>query len=1146
MSKPESNTIESKEESTPSARDNQIYNFEIKIKNGIHHTFPLIMQQSHVYSITNIFYIEKVETLSYLQKKLTKWFEKKVQPNSDESFKGMATSQIKDNEALGTCNGYLLIFIHKKIYGRVPVKIHRQTVHLENWEDYETIQRSLTAFLDMNTNEDKESKYNEIYLDWKNELKSEIANKGIYNLQLSQIERNLEHSSTKSQQPVKQSSLRASNHYSKTPFRKKTDGLKIMGDASSDIMHSKMYLDGSYQGKSIMSNDQDCALFRISDFERRLKQQEYEKFDRLIDSINDRIEEITDQIENKEYDNIINDPNTMVLDNSKYSIGGYVTPPDYNNNNVIWEKVFSISDSKDTYIPEDKIELEKELMEELDNKKYERDHLLKRKEEFQGSIFSSMIDRMNNCIKRNKRKIKVLKLTHEKFFQNHYDKILSYKQKIFNNGLTEEEKFNFKKCLEEYTNPNVHTQNTSNGNNNNETNTSSFQMKENYKKLNSVLFVDNHEIFSYEYLSAQGLIYRGTMINNAKEGYGILKDKKTGMVRIEGNFKNNKLHGKCIKVYNTYGDLNYEGDMVNDKKEGFGKEYHWSNGSLRYEGYFQNDEPHGKNVKIFNSNSEIEYSGEIFEGMKIEGTGKLYHKNGNLKYEGSFKGDKPYGQNAKYFDIQENLVYYGDVILGKRHGKGIEYHSNATIRYDGEWKNDFYHGNNVQIYYNSGKIEYEGDIIEGKKNGYGKMYHCNGRLHYKGGFRNDKPHGSNQQIYDCNGQLTYKCDMIEGSKEGYGKEYHTSTGRLKYKGEYNKDKPHGKYVYLYNCYGYTQYEGEQNEGRKHGFGKEYHWSTGKQIYKGEFDNNEPYGKNVKIYDKNGILQYEGEMYHGEKTDGIGKLEYFNGKLKFKGHFINNHPFGKNVEIFDINGGIIYKGEMADGKKIVGIGKEYHTDGKSLKFEGGYKNDKYDGQNCKLFDKDGNMAYDGDMQNGLKEGKGKLFHRNNILYYKGKFVDDLAESNYGKLFDKDGNLIYEGRISNGKKNGSGIEYHSNGKLKYKGNFVHDEPDGENLSIFGENGEFVYEGLVKDGVFVDGWGRQYHTSGKLKYEGNFLNGMPHGKKVKIFNWNGDLEYEGDLVDGKKDGSAIEYLNNLVIWEGEYKDGYKIIKSHTIQLF
>jgi hypothetical protein len=114
------------------------------------------------------------------------------------------------------------------------------------------------------------------------------------------------------------------------------------------------------------------------------------------------------------------------------------------------------------------------------------------------------------------------------------------------------------------------------------------------------------------YEIAPGRLYKGEWLNGLPHGRGMkeyIETKGDNMCDhsiVIGNFVNGKTHGRAIQVYDmadydtkmTY----YEGDFENNKEHGKGM-YHFGNGSL-YEGEFNNGkyEGEGKFISIIKNN----------------------------------------------------------------------------------------------------------------------------------------------------------------------------------------------------------------------------------------------------------------------------------------------------------------------------------------------------------------------------------------------------------------------------------------------------------------------------------------------------------------------------------------------------------------
>ena len=70
----------------------------------------------------------------------------------------------------------------------------------------------------------------------------------------------------------------------------------------------------------------------------------------------------------------------------------------------------------------------------------------------------------------------------------------------------------------------------------------------------------------------------------------------------------------------------------------------------------------------------------------------------------------------------------------------------------------------------------------------------------------------------------------------------------------------------------------------------------------------------------------------------------------------------------------------------------------------------------VYDKNGNIIYEGDFVEGNYEGDGKLIYENES-YYIGQFKKKLPNGK-GKQYDKSGNIKYEGDYVDGKREGNG--------------------------------------------------------------------------------------------------------------------------------
>ena len=80
-------------------------------------------------------------------------------------------------------------------------------------------------------------------------------------------------------------------------------------------------------------------------------------------------------------------------------------------------------------------------------------------------------------------------------------------------------------------------------------------------------------------------------------------------------------------------------------------------------------------------------------------------------------------------------------------------------------------------------------------------------------------------------------------------------------------------------------------------------------------------------------------------------------------------------------------------------------------------------------------YIGEFLNDMKNGKGKIYYKNDSIKYDGDFVNDKYEGKGKFIWENE--EYYIGEWVNGFKHGEGIIYYKNNKIKYKGNFVNNE-------------------------------------------------------------------------------------------------------------
>jgi len=145
----------------------------------------------------------------------------------------------------------------------------------------------------------------------------------------------------------------------------------------------------------------------------------------------------------------------------------------------------------------------------------------------------------------------------------------------------------------------------------------------------------------------------------------------------------------------------------------------------------------------------------------------------------------------------------------------------------------------------------------------------------------------------------------------------------------------------------------------------------------------------------------------------------------------------------------YIGETQNGQ-MHGFGTRYWHSGK--KWEGDWYNGEANGHVIVSFD--GVVTYDGNMANGLPNGKGTYTDPDNGRTYIGDWVDFRREGE-GKLLTGESEKIYEGEWANDKYNGYGQSF-LRGVCRYEGSFVNGQRSGEGIA-YDEDGNIEYQGL-----------------------------------------------------------------------------------------
>lgn len=279
---------------------------------------------------------------------------------------------------------------------------------------------------------------------------------------------------------------------------------------------------------------------------------------------------------------------------------------------------------------------------------------------------------------------------------------------------------------------------------------------------------------------------------------------------------------------------------------------------------------------------------------------------------------------------------------------------------------------------------------------------------YEGEFKsNTIPDGRGVLI--CDDGDIYEGEFSYGRFNGYGKSIRND-GSVRYEGLWKMGVFHGEGTYYYRPnekQGRASYAGSFVDGKRSGRGV-LSWVDG-TIYDGEFIDGEMSGSGVMKW-ANGDI-YEGQFSRGMRN-GYGKYTTAIGS-SYEGLWSNGLREGKGVVTYpDLK---CYECEWKADKVYDGILQNRCADGKTVKFDGVYKN-------------------------GLYHGQGTLYYNNGTIEYKGKWVA-------------------------GERSGKGTSYYQNGNVRYEGEWLHNMYAQSGVE-YDENGEVIREGTFKDGKVVDG--------------------------------------------------------------------------------
>ncbi len=260
--------------------------------------------------------------------------------------------------------------------------------------------------------------------------------------------------------------------------------------------------------------------------------------------------------------------------------------------------------------------------------------------------------------------------------------------------------------------------------------------------------------------------------------------------------------------------------------------------------------------------------------------------------------------------------------------------------------------------------------------------------------------------------------------------------------------------------------------------------------------------------------------------------YLQGRLWSASLLFNSseyHEFSGKSKVYLENGNLLYQGTLEQGK-AEGEGKLYNLDG-VLQYVGAFSQNKYQGDGI-LYDENGTLLYEGQFASNLYEGDGKLYFANGNT----QFVGTFAAGSYvtGTEYYPNGKLKYVGTYENGLFTGEASLYHNDAQntLKYTGTFANGQYDGEG-KLF-QNGAIRYQGGFSAGLY-QGTGTLYEND-MVIYQGEFLAGKRNGQGRAYSHENSRLIYDGSFENNQYDGTGKLYdaATGRLIYSGEFVEG------------
>lgn len=588
------------------------------------------------------------------------------------------------------------------------------------------------------------------------------------------------------------------------------------------------------------------------------------------------------------------------------------------------------------------------------------------------------------------------------------------------------------------------------------------------------------------------------------------------------------------------------------------KEYLYHSLSLFKDGFAKEYKKNEKGINEFYSNhlAKVLWS-EMYNKAYLNGNEyKVFVEDNSKSFyqfkDGETNGDYFYTSNLGFLETKGTVE--NDLLVGKK----TTFNENGTIELEENFNNGKKDGETI-TYYTNNKMSFKGAYKDDKLNGKYSLYQPTKSLSCTGTYINDEFDGESF-CYFPDGKTKIIVNYKNGKHEGAFKKFNEigeiieETNYLEgdvegeYKTYYSKDKL--KSINTVKNKKQISYVSYYLNGNKE---SEYFYTDGKITEIKEFQANGTLAtvklfnskedlSNVKYYNKEGKLFYE-DNYSGGKAKQ--SVQYFadgtSQKLKNNGEIKFNDLDGKTFSEGNIKNGLL------DGKW------NYYYPNKALKSVLNYTNGEENGIRTAYLD-NGYLDYIATVENGKFNGLYKDYINDNINYIA-YYKDDLFHGPVTTYY-LNGNIKDESFYVNGVLEGQSNTYSQDGKLIKTTNFINDIItdatyfDGEKSSkIDYVNQDGIVEAkqnkVVKRKVSIkngnkDGVYEISNTKNELISKENYVNSKLHGKASE-YNALGKLESESNYHSGNLQGIVKNFdLNGKMNAIDNYESGYIVGES------